>query len=250
MTDGSCRLSGNALKIIAALTMVIDHVGLLFFPKVAIFRIIGRLAFPIFAFMISEGARYTSAKLRYFSTMFGLAFICQAVFFFFNDGSLNMCVLVTFSVAIALIYVMQFVKAGILSPKTSWFIRPFYVAVGLLALWAVKIINSLLEIDYGLWGCILPAFASLLDFRGMEIPKWLKKLNLDNIYARSLSFGVGVAILAHASGIIQYFSLFAIPLLLLYSGKRGRLKMKYFFYFFYPLHLVFLEAIFLLTRLL
>ena len=49
-------LSGNALKIIAALAMLCDHVGLMFFPHVRLFRIIGRLAFPIFAYMIAEAA--------------------------------------------------------------------------------------------------------------------------------------------------------------------------------------------------
>ena len=48
-------LSGNALKIIAALAMVADHVGLMFFPQVRILRIIGRLAYPIFAYMIAQG---------------------------------------------------------------------------------------------------------------------------------------------------------------------------------------------------
>jgi len=59
-------LSGNMLKIIAALAMLCDHVGLLFFPSQDIFRIIGRLAFPIFAFMIAEGCKYTRNKAKYF----------------------------------------------------------------------------------------------------------------------------------------------------------------------------------------
>ena len=56
-------LSGNALKIIAAISMVIDHVGLMFFPTLKILRIIGRLAYPIFAFMIAEGCYYTKNKV-------------------------------------------------------------------------------------------------------------------------------------------------------------------------------------------
>lgn len=47
------RLSGNALKLIAALTMLIDHIGVILLPNVAILRVIGRLAFPIYAFMIA-----------------------------------------------------------------------------------------------------------------------------------------------------------------------------------------------------
>ncbi|MBO5782826.1 MAG: conjugal transfer protein TraX, partial [Clostridia bacterium] len=51
-------LSGNSIKILAALAMVIDHVGLLFFPFDPVFRMIGRLAFPLFAYMIAEGCKY------------------------------------------------------------------------------------------------------------------------------------------------------------------------------------------------
>ena len=69
-------LNGNALKYIAALTMLIDHAGLLLFPRNILFRIIGRLAFPIFAFMIAEGCRYTRNKLKYFLSVFILGFAC------------------------------------------------------------------------------------------------------------------------------------------------------------------------------
>ena len=50
-------LSGNMLKIIAAVSMLTDHFGLMFFPFDVEYRIIGRLAFPIFAFMIAEGGQ-------------------------------------------------------------------------------------------------------------------------------------------------------------------------------------------------
>ena len=69
MTDSKpriCVLSGNMLKIIAAVSMFIDHMGAVLFPGVMIFRILGRIAFPIFAFMIAEGCRYTKNRIKYF----------------------------------------------------------------------------------------------------------------------------------------------------------------------------------------
>ena len=57
-------LTGNMIKIIAAVLMVIDHVGVLF-PSLGIsLRIIGRVSMPLFAFMISEGAKYTKNKFN------------------------------------------------------------------------------------------------------------------------------------------------------------------------------------------
>jgi hypothetical protein len=64
MSESRGFLTGNQLKLIAAGAMLADHVGLMFFPEAELLRIIGRLAFPIFAFMIAEGCKYTRNKLR------------------------------------------------------------------------------------------------------------------------------------------------------------------------------------------
>ena len=81
-------LSSNTLKTIAFISMVIDHVGLVFFPTVIAFRIVGRLAFPIFAFMISEGARYTKNRLAYFLRMLICGILFNAVYYYFTRDTL------------------------------------------------------------------------------------------------------------------------------------------------------------------
>ena len=73
-------MSSFVLKLIAAVTMFIDHAGLLLFPDLEFMRILGRLAFPIFAFFIGEGCRYTSSKLKYFLRVSILGILCQAVY--------------------------------------------------------------------------------------------------------------------------------------------------------------------------
>ena len=233
-------LNGNALKILAAIFMVIDHVGLMFFPYEIGFRIIGRLAFPIFAFMISEGARYTKNKPKYLLTISILALICQLVYFFFAN-SLYMCILVTFSLSIVVIYALSYFKKCLFSEKTKLWEKIFSGIVFLLTVFAVAVLNRLFEIDYGFLGCMAPAFASLFDFRGINVPKYVAMA--DNLYVRIGTFGVGLLLLALSSGGIQIYSLLSLILLLLYSEKRGSAKMKYFFYVFYPLHLVVLTAI-------
>ena len=99
-------LTGNALKLLAAAFMVADHVGLLFFPGEPAFRLAGRLAYPIFAFMIAEGCHYTRSKGRYFLSVFLLGAVCQLVYFLV-DGSWYLSILITFSLAILLIYAFQ-----------------------------------------------------------------------------------------------------------------------------------------------
>ena len=108
-----------------------------------------------------------------------------------------------------------------------------------------------ITIDYGFWGCMLPVFASLFDFRGIEMAtppheNWLK---LDVLPVRVLCMGVGILMLCltkNAMGSILFYALLTIPLLLLYNGEKGKCNTKYFFYLFYPLHLVLLEGIYML----
>ena len=219
------RLSGNSLKIIAAISMVLDHVGLMFFPHVGLFRSLGRLALPIFAYMIAEGCKYTRNKKRYFLTVFSLAAVCQTVYYFF-DGSTYMSILVTFSLSILMIYALQYCK-----------IRPGVLSgLGLTAVIAgVWLLNRVLTIDYGFWGCMLPVFAAAL-----QNTKW------ERHPVPVATLGLGLVFLALDLGGNQWYALAALPLLALYSGKRGKWRMKYFFYVFYPAHLVILQGLYAL----
>lgn len=235
-----CLLSGNTLKFIAAAAMLIDHVGILFFPDLPILRIIGRISLPIFSFMVAEGCRYTKNKLRYFLSVFSLALICQTVYFL-HDGSLEMCILVTFSLAILAVYALQNFKDCIFSPDCSRAQKLIAALLFFLSIAAICFINIFLDIDYGFGGCMLPLFASLTQAPKNSANARIREL--DCIPIRVLVMGIGLVFLSIASGGRQWFSLLALPLLLLYSGKRGSLKTKYFFYVFYPSHLVLLESI-------
>ena len=58
-------MTGFHLKLIALTTMFIDHIGAVFFPQVTLLRVIGRISFPLYAFLIAEGCRYTRNRGRY-----------------------------------------------------------------------------------------------------------------------------------------------------------------------------------------
>ena len=227
-------LSGNALKIIAALAMLCDHTGLMFFPQVRLFRIIGRLAFPIFAYMIAEGCRYTRSRLRYFLQIFLLAFGCQVVYFLV-DRSLYMSILITFSCSILLICALQYLKEAQGAGVALWGLVFTSVVVG------VYLLNMVVEIDYGFWGCMVPVFPSLFQDRRNAERRTIPQLDRKELHVAMLA--LGLVILWMDIGGEQLWSLMAIPVLLLYSGARGKLPMKYFFYIFYPLHLALLQLI-------
>lgn len=247
-------LSGNVLKIIAAIFMVVDHVGLMFFPTLKILRILGRLSFPIFAFMISEGARYTKNKVKYFSLLASLAAVCQIVYYV-AMRSLYMCILVSFSISVLLIYLLQLVKKKMFDKDTRPIVKMLLILAFFASLAAVYMINTPsftkatgIQIDYGFFGITVPLFASLFDFRGIDVPESIAKL--DSIYTRIGCIAIALILLAlDINNGIQGYALLTLPILLLYSGKRGKANMKYFFYVFYPLHLVALEGIYMLVSL-
>lgn len=211
-------LSGNTLKIIASVCMLIDHIGYILFPGIMIFRIIGRIAFPIFAFMIAEGCRYTKNRLRYFSVITLCGIIFQLVLYLLFRN-LYMNIFITFSLSILLIYSLN--QRGQEQRNTKLF---------LLTVVIIYILNQYFSIDYGFFGCLLPVIAYL-------VPESASKET--HIYY----FTAGLVILSMAHGWIQIFSLLSIPLLLLYNGERGKFNMKYFFYIFYPSHLIVLYGI-------
>ena len=226
-------LSGNVLKIIGLISMVIDHVGYMFFENCMWLRIIGRLSFPIFAFMIAEGCKYTSNKLKYFLSVFVVALVCQVGVFVF-DGSTKIYSLMSLAISIPIIYLLQLFKKSLFNKDKSKYV---YGILFILSIVTLYFLNKIIEIDYGFFGTILVVLTSLFKReKGKE----------DNLYLDLILMGIGLILLAKFTFVDQYYALLSLPILGLYSGKRGKLNMKWFFYLFYPLHFVVLELIYLI----
>lgn len=220
LTQKAAGLTGNQLKLIALAAMTCDHIGVQLFPQAVFLRIIGRLAMPIFAYMIAQGCRYTRNRTRYLLTIAATALVCQLVYFF-AMGSLYQCILVTFTLSVLLIYALDSLLKKPSVPTA---------AVAVLALFSARFVSTVLpgllpgtdfHIDYGFWGILLPAFI----YFGRE--KW-----------QSLLLCAAGLILLSRGNSIQWYSLLALPLLALYNGTRGKANLKYLFYIYYPAHLV------------
>lgn len=224
-------LTGNQLKLIAMITMTVDHVGLVLFPQQILFRVIGRLAFPIYAFMIAEGCVHTKSMGRYLGTMAAVAAVCQVVYFVALD-SLFQCVLVTFAMSVALIALLK----NAMEKKSAMAVAVFCVGVA-AAYFITEVLPGLLPstdffVDYGFPGVMLPVMVYAAKGK-------LQKLGLCAVMLLALCPGVGN---------VQICALLALPLLALYNGQRGKWKMKYFFYLYYPLHLVVIQGIGMLLQ--
>lgn len=218
-------LTNNQLKIIAMLTMTVDHLGAILLPQVMWLRLIGRLAFPIYAFMIAEGCRHTRSLPRYLGTLGALAGACQGVYFFVM-GSLHQSILVTFTLSVGL---CMLVKLAVEKP-TLWTKLTLAGAVAGV-IFITELLPGLLpqtdfSVDYGFWGVMLPV---CVYWAGTKT-------------VRLAAAGLVLCAMALTMWGGQWASLLALPLLALYNGQRGRLRLKWLFYFYYPIHLVILQG--------
>ncbi|MBQ4321186.1 MAG: hypothetical protein IJC35_03010 [Oscillospiraceae bacterium] len=238
-------LSAAGLKLLACVFMFIDHMGLLLFPNALFLRVIGRLAFPIFAFFIAEGCRYSRHGLRRFLTIFLLGAVCETVYVLFSGGWYGN-ILLTFSCSILLITLLQAWKRSMCGSDRK---RQFlYFLVFFAASALIGIVISRVGIDYGFPGVMLPVLISLFDYREGAAPEPLKKL--DRPAVKLCITAAGLLLVAAQPNLhaLQYFSLFALPLLALYNGKPGPKGFKYGFYVFYPAHLLLLQTVALLIH--
>ena len=127
------------LEIIAMITMLVDHVGLVFFPNEEWLRIIGRIAFPIYAFFLVRGYQKTRNLKSYTFRLFIIALVAQLPYtYLFKFYQFN--VVFTLLVALAALIILDRIKNK----------RKAYLWVGLLI-----ILTTVIPFDYGSYGVIL-----------------------------------------------------------------------------------------------
>lgn len=243
-------MSAARLKYLAAAAMAADHIGWLLEPMSPLagpddllfylFRYIGRLAFPIFAFFTAEGCRKTRSFPRYLLRL-GIFGGATHVFIFLASGGTGGSVIATFFLAALGIFLCGQLTVSGRSPVLA-----FLPGLGL------ALLAQALGTDYGFLGA---ALVLCLYFCGEDrrrqllcLGGFLVLLYLGEPLAAWLSATPGQApalfpfYLPHAL-LMTLCACAALPLLARYDGTRGRGN-KWFFYWFYPGHLA---ALFLLN---
>ena len=145
------------------------------------------------------------------------------------------------SFSILLCYLLAYVKETLFSADKGIVVKSFTGMAFVLAIYGTYLFNQKYYVDYGFWGCVLPLFACLLRSVSANGKDYLKQW--DNNFIHVVFFAMGLYLLSCEYGTVQMYSMLAIPLLLLYSGNRGKHKLKLFFYIFYPAHFVLLAIV-------
>ena len=127
-------LNNYQIKLLAALFMVIDHVGVVFFPETAVLRVIGRLSFPLFAWLLAEGERHTHNFRQYLLRLLILGVISQPIYQFALGGTY--------------INILLMLALGLVTLRLSRRFEQYYFII-----WATAIIAAeLLRLEYGAYG--------------------------------------------------------------------------------------------------
>lgn len=204
------------LKIIALISMIIDHYGAIFQDGVDIYRIIGRIAFPIYCFLLVEGYTHTSDIKKYLKRLLIFAFISEIPFDFAFYGSVNFGhqnIFFTLSIGLITIYLLdKYREKGV--------IRAIIISCSF-------IIALIFAVDYNFLGIIyILLFHTFRDYTKSKKFLYLAIL----MFLFNLVFSMW----------LQEFSLLALSILYLYNGNLGpRNKFsQMFFYIAYPLHLL------------
>ena len=227
-------LSGSALKIIACVLMTIDHIGSRLLPQYAVLRLIGRLAFPIFAFCIAQGARYTRNKARHLGLLLGFGVVWECVLIAYH-GMWKGNIFLTFSLSTVLIYLWQYAMRAYGNSRLHGSLA---LAVWVAAVAAVWGLTQHIHIEYRFWGIMAAVAVSLPMYTEGQTPHVLKRFDRLPVQLILLATALFLQAFPTIGRTVQVYSIAAVGILAFYDGTAGNKRLKYAFYVFYPLHLI------------
>lgn len=218
------------LKFIGIIAMFCDHIGYIFFSNVPLLHFIGRIAFPIFAFQITQSYIHTKNVKKFMLKLLIFAFISQVPYILFSSTfTTNYSLNILFTFLLGLIAILIYDKCK-------------YKIVGILSAILISILGYYLKVDYGIFGVLL--IFSFYIFK-------------DNLILLCTSTVLLTFLVRYLPEIIQYpilynldmkyaiFTCLSLIFICLYNKEQGP-KLKYFFYIFYPLHLLVLYFLYLI----
>lgn len=235
-------LNSFSLKMIAIISMLIDHIGAFIIEEILyignknelefeymfqiynIMRSFGRIAFPIFCFLLIIGYEKTHDIKKYLFRLFIFAFVSEIPFDLAQSNQIlefsYQNVFFTLFLGLFSIYISEKIYSYFIKKDLNQQIVKYMIFILIFTISGY--ISFLLRTDYSYNGILLILIL---------------------YFSRKNKFSMAVALFFGLFfEIYMPFVLVSIPIILLYNGKKGK-NIKYFFYFFYPVHLFVLYLI-------
>ena len=234
-------INNNTLKIIAMILMLLDHLWGTIIPGNQWMTLIGRMAFPIFAFLIVEGFFHTSDLKKYMKRLFIFGLISEIPFNLIYTGSIifpfhqN----VMFTLLLGLLIINEIDKL-----KNNKEIKKKIIPI--LKIFLFLIFSIIGFVDYGVTGVLTIVVFYL--FRGFKLA-WIGQLiSLILLY---IVFFEGQSVILNIFNHeyflpLQSIGILSLIFIWLYNGEKGKNNklIKYLFYSFYPVHMLVIYLIY------
>ncbi len=230
-------MSAFHLKLIALISMVIDHVGMIFFPEAVAFRVIGRLAFPIFAWLIAQGAIHTHRMDKYIGRMLGYGILAQVPYLLASRVQdpefFGLNILFTFAIALIVIAI------GRTSPEPALWVLP--IGIG-------AIMAEVLHMDYGMFGVLAVVFFYVFRHNEQRMLAAVTTLFvLPSLFIVAGALPELTDLSSILASLFLFFATLSLGLIVRYDGTQGR-NMGRFFYLAYPGHFLLLVGLWYLLH--
>ena len=227
------------LKIIAFIAMLVDHIGYFFYylfdsSTYYTLRGIGRIAMPIFAFLIYQGFKHTSNLKAYFKRLIAFASITQIIVLIMGIIAwklkpgyslrfyLDLNIVFSFALGIVFLYVINSFR----NIKNKGIIDYICVVLTIISLIGLY---TILPLDYGILTLILLLVFYILD-------KLKENNRVVSMYVICI---LAMVVYLFVAVDVKKFTVLAVPILTLYNGQKGT-TIKRLFYYAYPLQFVIL----------
>ena len=208
------------IRAVALLSMVIDHIGLMCFEDIELFRIIGRVAFPVYLYMCVQGYKNTHSRSRYALRMLLFSVLSAYPCYLAFGNAVNIGV--TYLCIIGGCFSIDLINKESMHKK----------GLGCLLIILIYVFSIILKGDfpYSWYGLLMGTILYLRDDKKIIITQ-LEMAITTFLYA-----------LLRPEAAIQ---LVALPVFFVLPYMKtewiyGKIKSRYFFYLFYPMHIIIL----------
>ena len=232
------KLNSNHLKIIAIIAMTIDHIADLLYPGMPnifisnVMHIIGRLTAPIMFFFICEGYHYTKDVKKYISRLFIFALISHFAYCF------------AFGINFIPFSTRNIFNQTSIMWTLAWAVVALHIVHGKNNLkewqkWLLIILINLITFSSDFSSIAVMTILFMYDRRGNLKSQMISMMAWLSLYAL-----ISYLFVSKTYGLIAMTAILVYPLLKNYNGQRGKVKwLKWFFYLYYPLHLIIIGAL-------
>lgn len=212
------------LKMIAIITMTIDHIGAVLLPQYGFLRIVGRISFPIYCFMLVNGMFYTKNVKKYLGRLLIFGIISEPLFDWTFYGKIYakeaQNVYITLLIGLTMLISIEFIRKH----QFKEMVLISYITEAILVILACGV-AYFIKTDYSFYGILMIYWFYALRFNKIMMALFEAYTNMELL------------------GGIQGFATLSLIPIFMYNGNKGYNKFKWLFYAYYPLHLFVISII-------